>query len=130
MGIVQEFKTFAMKGSVVDLAVGVIVGGAFGKVVSSLVDQILMPPIGLMIGGVDFSQLKIVIRAAAEGQPEVAIGYGVFIQTIVNFLIIAWALFIVIKAMNRMKTAPPPSAPAAPPEDIVLLREIRDSLKK
>lgn len=129
MSIVQEFKTFAMKGNVVDLAVGVIIGGAFGKIVGSLVDHIIMPPIGLLIGGVDFSQLKFIMRTAADGQPEVVISYGVFIQTIVNFLIIAWALFIVIKAMNRMQKPPPPTTPVTP-EDIVLLREIRDALKK
>lgn len=131
MSMLQEFKTFAMKGNVVDLAVGVIIGGAFGKIVSALVEQILMPPIGLAIGGVDFSQLKFIIASAgADGKGEVAIGYGVFIQAVVNFLIIAWALFIVIKAMNRLqKPAPPPAAPATP-EDILLLREIRDSLRK
>ena len=130
MSVIQEFKAFAMKGNVVDLAVGVIIGGAFGKIVSVLVDKILMPPIGLLIGGMDFSQLRFVLKAAdAAGKGEVAIGYGELIQTFINFLIIAWALFIVIKAMNAMKQQAPP-APAAPPEDILLLREIRDSLKK
>ncbi len=131
MSMMQEFKTFAMKGNVVDLAVGVIIGGAFGKIVSALVEQILMPPIGLAIGGVDFSQLKLIIaQAGADGKGEVAIGYGVFLQAVVNFVIIAWALFIVIKAMNRLqKPAPPPAAPATP-EDVLLLREIRDSLRK
>jgi large conductance mechanosensitive channel len=128
----QEFKTFALKGSVVDLAVGVIIGAAFGKVVSALVDNVLMPPLGLLIGGVDFSNLKIVLKAAAEGQPEVAISYGLFLQTIVTFLIVAWALFMLIQLMNRLyreeKAAPPP--PPATPEDVLLLREIRDALKK
>jgi large conductance mechanosensitive channel len=128
----QEFKTFALKGSVVDLAVGVIIGAAFGKVVSALVDNILMPPLGLLIGGVDFSNLKIVLKSAAEGQPEVAISYGLFLQTIVTFLIVAWALFMLIQLMNRLyreeKAAPPP--PPATPEDVLLLREIRDALKK
>jgi large conductance mechanosensitive channel len=123
----QEFKTFAMKGNVVDLAVGVIIGGAFGKIVAALVDQILMPPLGWAIGGVDFSQLKLVLKAAEANQPEVAIGYGMFIQATVNFLIVAWALFVVIKAMNRINR--PKAAAAVTPEDIVLLREIRDSLK-
>lgn len=96
--MLKEFKEFAMKGSVVDLAVGVIIGGAFGKIVASLVENILMPPIGMLIGGVDFSQLKLVIQqAAADGKGEVAIGYGQFVQNTVNFLIIAWALFMVIK---------------------------------
>lgn len=131
MSMLQEFKTFAMKGNVVDLAVGVIIGGAFGKIVSALVEQILMPPIGLAIGGVDFSQLKLIIaQAGADGKGEVAIGYGVFLQAVVNFLIIAWALFMVIKTMNRLQKPAPPSAAPATPEDIILLREIRDSLRK
>ncbi|HMN68251.1 MAG TPA: large-conductance mechanosensitive channel protein MscL [Bdellovibrionales bacterium] len=129
MSVVKEFRDFAMKGNVVDLAVGVIIGGAFGKIVAALVENILMPPIGWAIGGMDFSQLRLVLQAAgADGQGEVAIGYGVFIQAAVNFLIIAWALFWVIKVMNRFKSAPPP--PAATPEDVLLLREIRDSLRK
>jgi large conductance mechanosensitive channel len=130
MSMIQEFKTFAMKGNVVDLAVGVIIGGAFGKIVSALVDQIIMPPIGMLIGGMDFSQLKFIIQAAgADGKGEVAFGYGVFVQAVVNFLIIAWALFMVIKTMNKLQKPPAPAA-AVTPEDIVLLREIRDSLKK
>ncbi len=131
MGIAQEFKEFAMKGSVVDLAVGVIIGGAFGKIVASLVENIIMPPIGLIIGGVDFSQLKLVIHAAgADGKGEVAIGYGIFVQSTVNFLIVAGALFMVIQAMNRVKRKEK-AAPttASTPEDVVLLREIRDSLR-
>lgn len=131
MSFVTEFKEFAMKGNVVDLAVGVIIGGAFGKIVSAMVDKILMPLIGVMMGGVDFTNLKAVVVPAGEnGAGEVAIGYGFFIQTVVDFVIIALCLFLVIKAMNRMKKAPPPAAPAATPEDIVLLREIRDSLRK
>ncbi len=127
----KEFKEFAMKGNVVDLAVGVIIGGAFGKIIASLVDNILMPPLGLIIGGVDFAQLKIILKAAgADGKGEVAIGYGMFIQNTVNFLIIAWALFMVIQMMNRMNRKPvAPAAPAAPPEDVTLLREIRDLLR-
>lgn len=126
MGFIKEFKTFAMKGNVVDLAVGVIIGAAFGKVVSSLVDNVLMPPLGILINGVNFSDLKIVIQSAANGTPEVAIGYGIFVQNVINFLIVAWALFIVIKAMNRLAAKPQ----AAPPEDILLLRQIRDALNK
>ncbi len=130
MSMIQEFKTFAMKGNVVDLAVGVIIGGAFGKIVSALVDQIIMPPIGMLIGGMDFSQLKLILQAAgADGKGEVALGYGVFVQAVVNFLIIAWALFMVIKTMNKLQKPPAPAA-AVTPEDIVLLREIRDALKK
>jgi large conductance mechanosensitive channel len=129
----EEFKKFALKGNVVDLAVGVIIGAAFGKVVSSLVDNVLMPPLGLIIGGVDFSQLKLALQAAgADGKGEVAIGYGLFLQTVVNFLIVAWALFLLIKVMNRLnrQKEQAPAPVAATPEDIVLLREIRDALRK
>lgn len=130
MGFVQEFKEFAMKGNVVDLAVGVIIGAAFGKIISAVVDKILMPVIGMIVGGVDFGNLRVVLaEAGADGKGEVAIGYGFFIQTVVDFLIVALCLFVVIKFMNRMKKAPPPSAPAEPSEDILLLRQIRDSLK-
>lgn len=131
MGFVQEFKDFAMKGNVVDLAVGVIIGAAFGKIISALVDKILMPGIGMIVGGVDLSKLKFVLaEGAADGKGEVAIGYGYLIQTVVDFLIVALCLFIVIKAVNVAKKAPPPPGPVETPEDIVLLRQIRDSLKK
>lgn len=133
MGMVQEFKEFAMKGNVVDLAVGVIIGGAFGKIVSAMVDKILMPLIGVLMGGVDFVNLRLVIvEAGADGKGEVAVGYGFFLQTVVDFLIVAFCLFTVIKLMNKMKKAPPPApaAPVEPSEDILLLRQIRDSLKK
>ena len=136
MSMIKEFKEFATKGSVVDLAIGVVVGGAFGKIVSALVEKIIMPPIGLLIGGVDVSQLHLVIKAAgADGKGEVAIGYGEFLQTIVSFLIIAWTLFMVIKAVNTLRTrgeAPVvvEPAPVVVPEDVTLLREIRDLLKK
>lgn len=133
MGFVQEFKEFAMKGNVVDLAVGVIIGGAFGKIVSAMVDKVLMPIIGVLMGGVDFTNLKaVIVEAGADGKGEVAIGYGFFFQTVIDFLIVAFCLFAVIKMMNRMKKAPPPApaAPAQPSEDILLLRQIRDSLKK
>lgn len=132
MSVIQEFKKFALKGNVIDLAVGVIVGGAFGKIVSSLVDNILMPPIGLMIGGVDFSRLQIVLKAAEGAEPAVTIGYGLFLQHTVNFLIIAWALFLVIRVINRLQRQQEqaPAAPAPTPEDVLLLREIRDALKK
>lgn len=127
MVILKEFRDFAMKGNVVDLAVGVIIGAAFGKIVSALVDKILMPPIGLLIGGVDFSQLKVIIQSAEAGRAEVAISYGEFLQTLVHFIIIAWALFIVIKGMNSLRKQPAPAAQT--PEDVALLREIRDLLK-
>jgi large conductance mechanosensitive channel len=132
MSIFQEFKTFAMKGNVVDLAVGVIIGAAFGKIVSSLVDNILMPPLGMLLGGMDFSQLRFVLKPAADGLPETAIGYGLFVQHTVNFIIVAWAVFLLIKVMNSVQNRKPAesSAPPPPPEDIQLLREIRDALRK
>lgn len=132
MGMIQEFKTFVMRGNVVDLAVGVVIGAAFGKVVTSLVDQIIMPPIGMLTGGVDFSQLRWVLKPANNADPahkvaEVAIQYGAFINTLIQFLIIAFAIFLVIKAINRM--AQKQEAVPATPEDVQLLREIRDTLK-
>src|SRR5262245_46283033 len=112
--MLHEFKTFAMKGNVVDLAVGVIIGAAFGKIVSAMVDNVLMPPLGMVIGGMDFSQLRFILKKAAEGQAEVAVNYGVFVQAVVNFIIIAWAMFLVIKVMNKLSKhpAPPPPPPA------------------
>lgn len=132
MSALKEFKEFAMKGNVVDLAVGVIIGAAFSKVVTVLVEKIIMPPIGLAVGGMDFSQLKMILKSAdATGQGEVSIWYGELIQTSINFLIVAFALFMIIKTMNSMKKAEKLApAPTAPAEDIVLLREIRDSLRK
>jgi large conductance mechanosensitive channel len=134
MGMIQEFKDFAMRGNVVDLAVGVIIGGAFGKIVSALVDKIFMPVIGLATGGVDFSKMQLTLKEAVmEGEkvvaPAVAMGYGEFINTIVQFIIIAFCLFMVIKGMNSMKKKEE-AAPAAPPAQEVLLREIRDALRK
>ena len=132
MAIIEEFKKFALKGNVVDLAVGVIIGAAFGKIVSSLVDNIIMPPLGMLIGGVDFSQLKLILaQAGADGKGEVAIGWGLFVQNVFNFILVAWALFMLIKAMNKLqKKQEEAPAPAAIPEDVLLLREIRDSLRK
>jgi large conductance mechanosensitive channel len=128
----SEFKEFAMRGNVVDMAVGIVIGAAFGKIVSSFVADVLMPPIGMLLGGVDFSDLAVTLRDAAGAAPAVVLGYGKFIQTIVDFTIIAFAIFLVIKAMNTMKkkeeAAPP--APAAPPPQEVLLTEIRDLLKQ
>jgi large conductance mechanosensitive channel len=137
MGMLTEFKEFAMRGSVVDLAVGVIIGGAFGKIVTALVDGIIMPPIGLLFGGVNFKELAYVLRPAvldAAGKvmtPAVSVQYGMFVQTLVDFLIIAFVIFLAIKAMNRLsrKQEVLPAAPALPPEEVLLLREIRDSLK-
>ena len=131
MGLIKEFKEFAMRGNVVDLAVGVIIGGAFGKITTSLVNDVIMPPIGMVLGKVDFKDLKLVLIEASEGVKEVSISYGAFINTIIDFTIVAFALFLVIKAMNTLKkkeAAAP--APAAPPADVVLLTEIRDLLKK
>ena len=141
MGMIQEFREFAVKGNVVDMAVGIIIGGAFGTIVKSLVSDVIMPPIGLLLGGVDFTDLFVVLRgegefatlAEATAAGAVTINYGVFINNVVSFMIVAFAVFMLVKSINRLKRqeeqAPPP-APAAPPEDILLLREIRDSLKK
>ena len=131
MGLLSEFREFAVKGNVVDLAVGVIIGGAFGKIVTSLVDQVVMPPIGWLIGGIDFADLKITLPVNPtnpKGAPAV-IEYGAFINVLIQFVIVAFAIFLVVKAINRMRK-PAEEAPAATPEDVLLLREIRDSLKK
>jgi large conductance mechanosensitive channel len=137
MGLVSEFKEFAVKGNMVDLAVGVIIGAAFGKVISSLVNDILMPPLGMLTGGVDFSDKKVVLKAAvhdAAGKiitPENAVMYGKFINNIIDFLIVAFAIFMVIKVINKLKRAPAP-APAVPPpptQEEILLTDIRDILK-
>jgi len=138
MGMMAEFKEFAMKGNVVDMAVGIVIGGAFGKIVSSFVADVLMPPIGMLMGGVDFSGLYVSLSgeyaslAAAVEAGAPVIKYGAFVQTVFDFLIIAFAIFMVIKAMNsaKKKEEEAPAAPAAPPEDIQLLKEIRDALKK
>jgi large conductance mechanosensitive channel len=132
MGLGTEFKEFAMKGNVIDLAVGVVIGAAFGKIVSSLVADVIMPPLGLAIGGVDFKEKVINLATGADGKP-VLLKYGMFVQTILEFLIIAFALFIVIKGINALKRPPPPSstAPPIPPtREEQLLIEIRDLLAK
>ena len=134
MGMMSEFKEFAMRGNVIDLAVGVVIGAAFGKIVTALVDKVIMPPIGLLIGGVDFSKLSIVLKeatvdAAGKEVPAVVLAYGEFINALIQFVIVAFAIFLVVKAINRVHKKPE-EAPAAPPEDVLLLREIRDSLKK
>lgn len=139
MGFFKEFKEFVAKGNVMDMAVGVVIGGAFGKIVSSVVNDILMPPIGLLLGGVDFSDLKVVLQSEQVNelgeviQPLVTLNYGSFIQTIVDFLIITLAIFTMIKGINKLKRAEeekPAEEPAAKPDDVVLLEEIRDLLKK
>ena len=133
MGFIKEFKEFAMRGSVIDLAVGVVIGGAFGKIVTSMVDDIIMPPIGYITGGVDFSNMKYVITEANEaaGTAEVAITYGNFINVVIQFLIIAFCIFLVIKGINSLKRKEEaaPEAPAAPSKEEVLLTEIRDILR-
>lgn len=131
MGMMSEFKDFAMRGNVVDMAVGIVIGGAFGKIVSSFVADVLMPPIGLAMGGVDFSNLSLKLQEAGEGVEEVLLNYGTFIQTIVDFIIIAFAIFMVVKAMNSMKQEEEPAeeAPPEPSKEEVLLTEIRDALR-
>ena len=130
--MIQEFKTFAMKGNVVDMAVGIIVGGAFGKIVSSFVADVIMPPIGILIGGVDFSNLAIVIKEAAGDVAAVTINYGAFVQTVIDFTIIAFAIFMAIKAMNSLKkkNEEAPEEPPAPSNEETLLTEIRDLLQQ
>ena len=132
MSMMSEFKDFAMKGNVVDMAVGIIIGAAFGKIVASFVNDILMPPLGVIIGGVDFSALAVVIKEATEGAEAVTIKYGAFIQTCVDFLIVAFAIFMAIKVMNSLKKEEEeaPEEPKKPDEQIVLLTEIRDALNK
>jgi large conductance mechanosensitive channel len=133
MKLLNEFKAFAMKGNVVDMAVGIIIGVAFGKIVSSLVADLLMPPLGLLIGGVNFTDLKLIIKAATDTTPAVTWNYGNFIQVVFDFLIVAFAVFIAIKGMNSLRKkeeAAPPAAPPAPTKQETLLTEIRDLLKK
>ncbi|MBS4000965.1 MAG: large-conductance mechanosensitive channel protein MscL [Desulfobulbaceae bacterium] len=132
-GIVKEFKEFAVKGNVVDMAVGIIIGGAFGKIVSSFVNDVVMPPIGMLIGGVDFQSLSLVLQEATEAEAAVTINYGLFINNVVDFVIIAFVIFMAIKAINRLKRkeeAAPEPAPAPPSPEVELLSEIRDLLKK
>ena len=129
-GLTQEFKAFVMRGNVLDLAVGVIIGAAFGKIVSSFVGDVLMPPIGLALGGVDFSQIAWDLKPAVGDKPAVVLGIGKFIQAIIDFLIIAAAVFLVVKAVNRMKREEAPPAPPAPTATERLLAEIRDLLRQ
>ncbi|MCD9086139.1 large-conductance mechanosensitive channel protein MscL [Stenotrophomonas sp. SY1] len=137
MGMISEFKEFAMRGNVIDLAVGVVIGGAFGKIVTSLVDKVIMPPIGMLVGNVDFSSLALTLSPAkigADGKeiPAVVLGYGDFINTLIQFVIVAFAIFMLVKVVNRLsrKKTEAPAAPAEPSEEVLLLREIRDSLNK
>ena len=139
--MLKEFREFAVKGNVVDMAVGIIIGAAFGKIVDSLVKDMIMPPIGLLLGKVDFSNLFVVLKEGAQAGPyhsvdaaqkagAVTFNYGLFINTCISFTIVAFAVFLLIRAINRLKKQEEAKPPAAPPEEVVLLREIRDSLKK
>ncbi len=130
MSLLKEFKEFAVKGNAMDMAVGIIIGAAFGKIVSSIVNDVIMPPIGLLIGGVDFNKLAITLKAGSAGVEPVLLSYGKFIQTTVDFLLIAFAIFIMVKALNSLKlTAATPAAPT-PTKEELLLTEIRDLLKQ
>ncbi len=132
MSMMSEFREFAMRGNVVDMAIGIVIGGAFGKIVSSFVSDVLMPPIGMLIGGVDFSELSMTLKQATEEAEAVTVSYGAFIQTVVDFVIIAFAIFLVIKAMNSMKKkeAAKPDEPAKQSAEEILLTEIRDLLRQ
>lgn len=134
MSVIKELREFMMRGNVVDMAVGVIVGGAFGKIVTSFVNDVIMPPIGVLLSGVDFKDLKLVLKEGAEGVEAVTINYGAFIQTMLDFVIIAVVIFFAIKGLNSLKRAkeepaPEPAAAPAPSKEEVLLTEIRDLLK-
>lgn len=132
MSMVQEFKTFAMRGNVVDMAIGIIIGGAFGKIVSSVVADVVMPPIGILIGGVDFTSLALTLKEAAGETAAVTLNYGNFVQTVFDFLIVAFAIFMMIKGMNTLKKKEEaaPAAPPAPSAEEKLLTEIRDLLRQ
>lgn len=141
--MLKEFREFAVRGNVVDMAVGIIVGAAFGKIVDSLVKDVIMPPIGLLLGKVDFSNLFVVLKAGAQAGPYLSVdaaqkagavtfNYGVFLNTVISFVIVAFAVFLLVRAINeiRRREEARPAAPPAPPEEVVLLREIRDALRK
>ena len=129
MGMIQEFKEFAMRGNVVDMAVGVVIGAAFGKIVTSFTSDLLMPPIGMFSGGVDFSSLVLTLKEPIDSAAAITINYGKFINVIIDFTIVAFAIFLLVKAMNRLvKKEPPP--PAAPSREEVLLTEIRDAVRR
>ena len=132
MKMLQEFKQFAMRGNVLDMAIGIIIGAAFGKIVSSIVSDVIMPPIGILLGGVDFSSLAITLREGSEGFAPVLIKYGVFINTVIDFIIIAFAIFMFVKGINSMKKneEEKPAVPPAPSKSEILLAEIRDELRK
>lgn len=132
MKALQEFKEFAVKGNVVDMAVGVVIGAGFGKIVSSLVADIITPVLGILVGGANFTNLKVILKDAVGDKPAVTWNYGSFIQTVFDFIIIAWAIFMLVKLINRLKRQEPPKpapAPLPPPAEIQLLTEIRDAVK-
>jgi large conductance mechanosensitive channel len=131
MGMLQEFRDFAVRGNVVDMAVGVIMGAAFGKITTSLVNDVMMPPLGMLLGGVDFSDKAVVLRAPAGTDPGVLVKYGIFINTLLDFAIVALAVFMLVKAINSMRKqqAAAPAPPPAPTREEVLLTEIRDALR-
>ncbi len=131
MSMLTEFKSFAMRGNVVDIAVGIVIGGAFGKIVSSFVADVLMPPLGLLLGGMNFSNLAVTLKDSAEGVDAVLLKYGMFVQSIVDFVIIAFAIFLIVKAMNSLKKeeVAAPAPPPVPTKEEVLLTEIRDALR-
>lgn len=129
MSLAREFKEFAVKGNVVDMAVGVIIGGAFGKIVSSFVSDVVTPPLGLLVGGVDFRDLSFVLKPAAGEAPAVVLKYGVFVQSVFDFLIVAMAIFAAVKVINKLKRVPPPATPEVPRQEL-LLAEIRDALRQ
>ena len=132
MKVLQEFKQFAMRGNVMDMAIGIVIGAAFGKIISSIVGDVIMPPIGLLLGGVDFSNLAVTLKEGSEGVQPVLLKYGVFINTVIDFLIIAFAIFMVVKGINAMKKKEEekPSAPPVPTKSEILLEEIRNELRK
>jgi len=131
MSLAKEFKEFAVKGNVVDMAVGVIIGAAFGKIVSSFVSEVVTPPLGLLVGGVDFRELSVVLKQGVDKTPPVVLKYGLFIQSVFDFLIVAMAIFAVVKMINKLKRAPEAGpAPVEPPRQEVLLAEIRDALRQ
>ena len=130
MGMLQEFKAFALRGNVVDMAVGIVVGAAFGNITTSFVNDVLMPPIGMLLGGVDFSDLSFTLKAKTEAAEAVTLNYGMFVNTLLDFVIIAFAIFMVVKVMNTLKKKEEAAPPPAPSKEEVLLTEIRDALRQ
>ena len=130
MGMISEFKEFAMRGNVIDMAVGVVIGGAFGKIVTSFTNDLLMPPLGMLTGGMDFSSFALTLKEPVGQAAAVTMNYGKFVNTIIDFAIVAFAIFLLVKAMNRALPKPPPPPPPGPSREEVLLTEIRDALRR